>query len=75
MKESAPLIAIDPDIRFGKPCIVGTRITVSDILQWLSSGMTQEEIQKDFPLLKEDQIQSALSFASSRESITKITIA
>jgi uncharacterized protein (DUF433 family) len=75
MNKSAPLISIDPDIRFGKPCIVGTRITVADILQWLSSGMTHEEIQKDFPLLKEDQIQSALSFAANRQSITKITAA
>lgn len=42
-------ISINPDIRFGKPYVTGTRIAVLDILQWLASGMTQEEILKDFP--------------------------
>jgi len=42
-------ISLNPEIRFGKPCIKGTRITVSDILQWLASGMTYEEIMEDFP--------------------------
>jgi uncharacterized protein (DUF433 family) len=71
MKDLASYISIDPDIRFGKPCIIGTRISVSDILQWLASGMSHEEIQKDFPLLKEEHIKSALSFTEKRESITK----
>ena len=46
------LININTEIRFGKPCIVGTRITVSDILQWLASGMTSADIVKDFPPTK-----------------------
>jgi uncharacterized protein (DUF433 family) len=75
MKEIASYISIDADIRFGKPCIIGTRISVSDILEWLASGMSHEEIQKDFPLLKEEHIRAALSFAANRESIIKIIAA
>ncbi len=68
-------ISISPEIRFGKPCIKGTRIAVLDILQWLASGMTFEEIQKDFPELKLQHIRAALAFAAHRESITKIIAA
>lgn len=75
MKEIAPFITIDPDIRFGKPCIIGTRISVSDVLQWLASGMSHEEIRKDFPLVKEEHIRAALTFAANRESIIKIIAA
>lgn len=53
-------ISIDPAIRFGKPCIKGTRIAISDILQWMASGMSKEEILADFPSLKEEHLQSAL---------------
>jgi len=49
-------IEIDPEIRFGKPVIKGTRITVYDVLQWLTSGMSHEEIINDFPQLSEKQI-------------------
>lgn len=65
-------ISIDPDIRFGKPCITGTRISVSDILQWLASGMSYEEILEDFPSLKKEHLLAALSFAAYREQITQI---
>jgi uncharacterized protein (DUF433 family) len=46
-------ISINPEIRFGKPCITGTRIAVSDILQWLASGMSREEILDDYPTLQD----------------------
>ena len=59
MKELASYISIDPGIRFGKPCITGTRIAVSDILQWLASGMDNNEILHDYPALKEDHIRAA----------------
>ncbi len=62
MKELASYISIDPEIRFGKPCITGTRIAVSDILQWLASGMDNNEILQDYPSLKEDHIRAALAF-------------
>ena len=68
-------ISINPDIRFGKPCITGTRIAVSDILQWLASGMTNLEILEDYPALKEEHIRAALLFAANRESIIKTIVA
>ena len=42
-------IEIDPEKRFGKPILIGTRISVSDVLNWLANGMTKEEIMEDFP--------------------------
>ncbi len=55
-------ITINPGIRFGKPCIKGTRITVGEILSWLSEGMSIPEILEDFPELKASDVQAALSF-------------
>jgi uncharacterized protein (DUF433 family) len=75
MKEFASYISIDPEIRFGKPCIKGTRIAIADILQWLASGMTHAEILADYPLLKEEHILAALAFAANRESMIKIIAA
>jgi uncharacterized protein (DUF433 family) len=75
MNELLSYIAIDPDIRSGKPCVKGTRITVGDILQWLASGMSVTEILNDFPLLKEEHIRAALAFAANREVYTKIVAA
>jgi uncharacterized protein (DUF433 family) len=68
-------ISINPDIRFGKPCIKGTRISVVDILQWLASGMDIPEILEDFPSLKEEHIRAALAFAANREMHTKLIAA
>ncbi|WP_421947801.1 DUF433 domain-containing protein [Phaeodactylibacter xiamenensis] len=68
-------ISIDSNIRFGKPCIKGTRITVSDILGWLASGMSYEEILEDFPLLTKEHLLAALAFAAHREQITQIIAA
>ena len=75
MNDHEKYISISPDIRFGKPCIKGTRIAVLDILQWLASGMTYKEILHDFPELKQEHIRAALAFAAHRESITKIIAA
>ena len=69
------LISINPDIRFVKPTITGTRICVSDILSWLAQGMSMEEIILDFPELKKEDILAALAFAANRENITKIIAA
>jgi uncharacterized protein (DUF433 family) len=60
-------ITIDPEVRSGKPCIKGTRITVYDILEYLAGGMTEDEILKDFPSLKREDIRAALAFAAARE--------
>ena len=70
--ELSDYIVIDQGVRFGKPCIKGTRITVGDILQWLSEGIAISEILDDYPLLKEEHIKAALSFAARREEIVKV---
>ncbi len=75
MKEISSYISINPEIRFGKPCIKETRIAVLDILQWLASGMTHEEILNDYPSLRNEHILAALAFAANRESIIKIIAA
>jgi uncharacterized protein (DUF433 family) len=60
-------IEIDSGKRFGKPIIKGTRITVSDVLNWLANGMSREEIFQDFPELEDEHINACLFFAASRE--------
>lgn len=60
-------IEIVPEKRFGRPCIKGTRISVYDILNWMANGMTKNDILRDFPELKEVQINACLSFAAERE--------
>jgi uncharacterized protein (DUF433 family) len=75
MKEYISHISIDPGIRFGNPCIKGTRIAVVDILQWLAPGMSHQEILVDYPSLKEEHILAALAFAANRESFTRVIAA
>jgi uncharacterized protein (DUF433 family) len=60
-------IVIDPEIRFGKPCVRGTRITVGDVLSYLASGMREDEILADFPQLTRDDIRACLAYAAERE--------
>ncbi len=61
------IITIEPGKRGGKPCIRGLRITVSDVLDYLASGMTHAEILADFPDLTEEDIRACLAFAADRE--------
>ena len=61
------IITIEPGKRGGKPCIRGLRITVYDVLDYLASGMTEEEILADFPYLEGDDIRASLAFAADRE--------
>lgn len=61
------LITIEPGKRGGKPCIRGLRITVTDVLEYLASGMTTEEIIVDFPDLTVDDVRACLAFAADRE--------
>lgn len=68
------IISINPHIRFGKPCITGTRITVYDVLGYLASGMTQEEILKDFPQLTKEHMLACLSYAADRDRRVEIGI-
>jgi uncharacterized protein (DUF433 family) len=60
-------ITIEPGKRGGKPCIRGLRITVYDILDYLASGMTSDQILADFPDLEAEDIRAALAFAADRE--------
>jgi uncharacterized protein (DUF433 family) len=59
-------LSIDSNIRFGKVCITGTRITVGDVLGWLASGMSVEEIVADFSELSEFQVRVCLAYAADR---------
>jgi uncharacterized protein (DUF433 family) len=62
------IITLEPGKRSGKPCIRGMRITVGDILGWLASGMTINQILSDFNELNETDILAALSYAADREN-------
>ena len=68
------VITIDSKIRFGKPCIKGTRIAVVDVLGWLASGMSYEEIISDYPGITKEHILACLEFAADREGKLKIAI-
>lgn len=60
-------ITIEQGKRGGKPCIRGLRITVYDVLEYLASGMTEQQILEDFPDLTADDIRACLAFAADRE--------
>jgi len=64
MKHYSKIITIDLQVRFGKPCIRGLRIRVYDILGWLASGMTMNEIIEDYPKLTIGDISACLSYAA-----------
>ena len=68
-------IVINPEVRSGKVCVKGTRITVGDVLGYLSIGMTFEEILEDFPKLTEEGIKQALAYAAAREKRTHVIAA
>ncbi len=61
------IITLEPGKRSGKPCIRGLRITVSDVLEYLASGMSADEILADFPDLTAEDIRACLAFAADRE--------
>jgi uncharacterized protein (DUF433 family) len=60
-------IVVKPDVRSGKPCVIGTRITVTDVLEYLASDMDEAAILVDFPALRHEHIQAVLAFAAERE--------
>jgi len=65
-------IEIRPDKRFGRPCLKGTRISVYDVLNWLSNGMSVEEIMQDFEEINEEMIKACLAFAADKERRLRI---
>jgi uncharacterized protein (DUF433 family) len=75
MNDYQKYISINPEIWFGKPRITGTCITIADILQWLASGMTFEEIIHDYLELTIEHIRAALVFSVHREQLSKIIVA
>lgn len=67
MTDHLDRITLEPGIRSGKPVIRGTRITVTDVLEYLAGGMTTDEILSDFPDLTAEDIRAVLAFAAQRE--------
>ena len=67
MNDWESLIAIDPAVRSGKPCLKGTRITVFDVLEYLAGGMDEAAICADFPVLEPGMIRACLAYAAARE--------
>ncbi len=61
------IITVEPGKRGGKPCIRGLRITVYEVLEYLASGMSEEDILQDFPDLTTEDIRACLAFAADRE--------
>jgi uncharacterized protein (DUF433 family) len=60
-------ISIDPAVRFGKPCVRGTRLTVGDVLGYLAGGMSEAEVLADFPQLTREDVRACYAFAAERE--------
>ena len=67
MIEYQKYLEIDPSKRFGQPIIIGTRITVFDVLNWMANGMDIDNIILDFPELSRTQIQACLAYAADRQ--------
>jgi len=64
---------VDPAMRFGKPCVRGTRISVGDVLGYLAGGMSEAQILADFPQLTRDDVRACLAYAAERERRTLST--
>jgi uncharacterized protein (DUF433 family) len=74
--QPSTLITCTAGVRSGKPCVVGTRITVSDVLEYLASGMSPDELLADFPDLQAEHIQAVLRYAADREKrLSELTVA
>jgi uncharacterized protein (DUF433 family) len=66
-------ISLDPAVRFGKPCIRGTRIAVGDVLGYLAAGMSEDQLVADFAQLVREDIRACLAYAAERERRTSVT--
>jgi uncharacterized protein (DUF433 family) len=60
-------ITVNPSVRFGKPCVRGTRITVGDVLSYLAAGMNEDQIIAEFSQLTREDIRACLTYAAERE--------
>ena len=63
-------ISVESTVRFGKPCVRGTRITVGEVLGYLAGGMSEAELLKDFPQLTHEDVLACLAYAAERERRT-----
>ena len=63
-------ISIDPAIRFGKPCLRGTRVTVDDVLGYLGGGTSEEQLLTEFPQLSREDVRACRAYADERERRT-----
>ena len=63
-------ISIEPTVRFGKPCVRGTRIAMGDVLGYLAGGMSEDRLLADFPQLTREDIRACLAYAAERERRT-----
>jgi len=72
VKSYKKIIQIRPEVRFGKPCVRQTRISVYDVLSWLASGMSIDEIIVDYPELTKEDIQACLAYAADREQRIRV---
>ena len=72
MVDFKKIIKINSKVRFGKPCIRNTRISVFDVLSWLASGMSNIEILEDYPELNELDIYACLAYAAQRENNIRV---
>jgi len=61
------IITIEPGKRGGRPTIRGLRITVADVLGWLATGMSHQQILADYPELTEEDLRACLAYAADRE--------
>ena len=60
-------IVVDPEVRSGRPCVKGTRITVYDVLEYMAGGMGEAQVLAELPDLKGEDIRACLAFAAARE--------
>ena len=72
MSHYSEFIIIDPNVRFGKPTLKKTRISVYDVLGWLASGMSKEDIVLDYPELNQEQVLACLAYAAEKEHKLKV---
>ena len=60
-------ISVNPEVRFGKPCVRGTRISVGEVLGYLASGMSEAQLRDEFPQLAHEDLLACFAFAAERE--------
>ena len=68
--EQLERISVDPTVRFGKPCVRGTRIAVGDVLGYLAGGTSEEQLLAEFPQLSLEDVRACLAYAAERERRT-----